>query len=223
MKLLYILLITCFTISFSFAQIEEGNRSMSQGSNNAISLEIPNAEAKFAKKVWTKYIKEETKGGKTKWDKKMKEFFSDDLEYVAIGGANTIDLYAKFTNVGENVEVSVWFDLGGAYLNSEMHGDKYNEGAKFLMRFAIEVAIETTKMELKEEEKKKKNLQNDLESLKKKKEGYHKDIEIAKNKIAEAEANIEQNIKDQENTNGAILEQDNIIEKIRKKLEQLEK
>ncbi len=210
-----------FLYSFADAQIEEGRRYMSQGTNNSISLEIPNADAKMTKKVWTKYLKDKTKGGKTKYTRKTDESFTDDAEYVPIGGANTLDIYAKFEDAGENCRATIWFDLGGAYLNSEMHGDKYNEGEKFLMRFAIAVAIEKTEEELAEEEKKQKNLEKDLDKLKKDKDGYHKDIEEAKQKIAEAEANIEQNIKDQASTETAIEIQDKVINKIKERLKSL--
>lgn len=223
MKVFYTIVILIFATTFSQAQIEEGVRSMSKGSNNSLSLDIPEADSKLAKKIWTKYLKSSSKGGKTKYDKKTGMIFTDDAEVMSVGGANTIDLYMRFTDVGENVNATVWFDLGGAYLSSEMHGDKYNEGEKFLMRFAIAVAIESTQLELKEEEKKAKDLAKQLASLEKKKEGYHKDIEIAENKIREAEANIEQNIKSQEATNNAITDQDSAVNAVKKRLEELEK
>lgn len=223
MKVFYTIILLVFATTFSQAQIEEGVRSMSQGSNNSLSLDIPEADSKLAKKVWTKFLKSNTKKGKTKSDKKTGLIFTDDAEIMSLGGANTVDLYMRFTDVGENVNATLWFDLGGAYLSSEMHGDKYNEGEKFLMRFAIAVAIESTKLELKAEEKKAKELAKQLASLKKKKEGYHRDIEIAENKIKEAEANIEQNIKEQEATNSAITDQDGVVDAVKKRLEELEK
>lgn len=223
MKLFYTIVLLIFAVSFSQAQIEEGVRSMSKGSNNSLSLDIPEANAKLAKKVWTKFLKSNSKKGKTKSDKKTGMIFTDDAEVMSVGGANTIDLYMRFTDVGENVNATLWFDLGGAYLSSEMHGDKYNEGEKFLMRFAIAVAVESTKLELKEEEKKAKELAKQLASLKKKKDGYHRDIEIAENKIKEAEANIEQNIQEQAATDAAITDQDAVVDAVKKRLEELEK
>ncbi len=222
MKVLYTILMVAFAISFTQAQIEEGVRSMSQGSHNSLSIDIPEADSKTAKKVWMKYIKSTTKKGKTKSEKKTNMIFTDDAELRTIGGANTVDIYLNLTDVGSNVNATVWFDLGGAYLNSEMHGDKYNEGEKFLMRFAIEVAIEMTKQELKAEEKKGKELAKELASLQKKKEGYHKDIEDAENKIREAKSNIEQNVKEQEATNDAIKDQDSVIQAVKDRLKELE-
>lgn len=222
MKTFYTILLLAFTFTFCQAQIEEGVRSMSQGSNNSLSLDIPNANAKLAKKVWTKYLKSTTKKGKTKNDRKTGMIFTDDAEMVSIGGANTVDIYLRLTDVGENVNATLWIDLGGAYLSSDMHGDKYNEGEKFLMRYALEVVIEKTKQELKAEEKKGKELAKQLSSLKKKKDGYHKEIEIAENKIREAEANIERNIGEQKSTNTAITEQDAVIEAVKQRLKDLE-
>jgi len=222
MKSIYIIFISLLCFNFSQAQIEEGLRSMSQGSNNSLSVDIPNASEKLAKKVWSKYLKSTTKKGKTKTDKKAKLIFTDNAEHSAIGGANTVDIYLRLTEVGENVNATVWFDLGGAYLSSEMHGDKYTEGEKFLMRFALEVVIEQTKIELKAEEKKGKELAKQLSSLKKKKDGYHKDIEDAEKKIRDAESNIEKNIEEQTAKNKAIKEQDGTIEAVKKRLKDLE-
>ncbi len=221
MKLFYtllILLIASFQIN---AQIEEGSRSMSIGSNNSLSLDIPGADVKLAKKVWPKYLKKVGKGGKTKNIKKLNETFTDDYEYYAIGGSNTIDVYAKFTDIGENVNATIWFDLGGAFLNSEDHGDKYNEGEKFLMKFALELAITKTEAELKEEEKEQKNLEKKLSGLKKDRERYLKAIEDAKQKIALNEANIEQNIKDQAFTSEEIENQKGTVQKVKDRLEEL--
>ncbi len=221
MKSIYTILIVllgCFQIN---AQIEEGSRSMSQGSNNSLSLDIPDADTKLAKKVWSKYLKKVTKKGKTKNNRKLNEVFTDDTELTAIGGANTVDIYAKFNDVGDNVNVVVWFDLGGAFLNSEMHGDKYTEGEKFLMKFALEVVITKTEAELKEEEKEQKSLENKLKGLKKDRERYLATIEEAKRKIAEAEANIEQNIKDQEVTSDEIETQKGVVKSVKDRLEEL--
>ncbi|MGK0389673.1 MAG: vacuolar-type H+-ATPase subunit I/STV1 [Maribacter sp.] len=223
MKVFYTIILLAFATTFSQAQIEEGVRSMSQGSNNSLSLDIPEANSKLAKKVWTKYLKSNSKGSKTKSDKKTGMIFTDNAEVISIGGANTIDIYMRFTDVGENVNATIWYDLGGAYLSSEMHGDKYNEGEKFLMRFAIAVAVESTKLELNAEEKKAKELAKQLASLKKKEEGYHKDIAIAEQKIKEAEANIEQNIQEQEATDSAIIDQGAVVDTVKGRLEELEK
>jgi vacuolar-type H+-ATPase subunit I/STV1 len=168
-------------------------------------------------------LKSNSKGGKTKYDKKTGMIFTNDAEVMSVGGANTVDIYMRFTDIGESVNATIWYDLGGAYLSSEMHGDKYNEGEKFLMRFAIAVAVESTKLELKAEEKKAKELAKQLASLKKKKEGYHKEIAIAEQKIKEAEANIEQNIAEQEATDSAIIDQDGVVDSVKGRLEELEK
>ncbi len=221
MKTIYVLLIFLMATFQIQAQIEEGSRSMSQGSNNSLSIDIPNANAKLARKVWKDYLKKRTKSGKTKYVKKIKETFTDDAEYAALGGSNTIDIYAKFTDLGENVNVVLWFDLGGAYLNSEMHGEKYIEGEKFLMKFALEVAVAKTEIELKEEEKRQKSLEKKLSNLKKDREGYLQDIEEAKEKIRKAEANIEQNVVDQETTVEEIATQKGVVEQVKKRLDEL--
>ncbi len=221
MKNLICTILFIFTaLGFSWAQISEGTRSMSLGSNNSLSLDIPNADEKTAKKVWSKFMKQYD--GKTKSSRKTGETFTDNAEITALGGSNTVDVYAKFADAGENCNITVWFDLGGAYLSSDMHPDKYSEGEKMLIRFAIEVAIEATKKELDQEEKRQKELERKQSKLVKNNEDLHRDIENYKEKIKKAEAEIEQNVKDQKNTKAAIEEQKEVVGQVKKKLEDLE-
>lgn len=205
--------------SFLHAQITETDRSMSQGINTAFMLEIPNADEKVVEKTWKKYAKDFK--GKAKKDKKSDEWFHDDAEIAGIGGSNTLDIYTKINQSGENVTFISWFDLGGAYLNSTDHPDKVPSAEKILMAFGLEVAKEMTILELEEEEKKLKGLNSSLKKLEKDKENYEKEIEQAKERIAKAEANIEQNAKDQDDAKIMIENQQKAIEKVKKKLNDL--
>lgn len=202
------------------AQIIEEERSMTLGVKNALVLEIPNATEKVATKTWKKYLKQFK--GKTKKIKKTDDWLTDDVAITAIGGANTVDVYARIAESGESVIVTTWVDLGGAFVSSYEHAEKYDETQKILMRFAIEVAKEMTKIELEEEEKKLKKLESNLKKLVRAKEGYKKDIEDAKKRIAQAEQNIIQNEKDQETTNEEIGNQEGVVEQVKEKLSDLD-
>lgn len=222
MKTAYTLLILLFAITVTQAQIIEEERSMSEGANNSLSIEIPDADIKTARTVWRNFVKKNTKNTKVKKVRKTDLLFCDNAEISAIGGANTVDIYLRLAQTGENTTATLWFDLGGAYLNSAQHGDKYTEGEKFLMRYALAVARATTQQELKNEEKKGKKLNKELSSLKKKNESYHKAIENAKATITKMESNIEQNVQDQEATTKAIEEQTQVIDNVKKRLNELE-
>lgn len=220
-KLLFFsLVVVLLSTSSISAQVSEQTLSMSWGSNNAMVLEIPNSDAKLVNKLWKSYLDKEYKS-KTKWMRKENHWMSDDAKIVGLGGANTVDIYARADQNGSDVNMIMWVDLGGAYLASETHPDRYNEGEKLLMRFALEVARENTRLELKAEEKNMKGILSDLKKLEGENERYHRDIEKAQKAIKQAEASIEQNLKDQEATNQRIQEQQKLIESIQKKLRDL--
>lgn len=207
-----------YTIPTS-GQISEEVKSMSAGLNPALVLEIPNSDANFVAKLWKKYIK--PYGGKTKKTGRNGQWFTDDADIVAIGGSNSIDIYASSNGAGDAVYLSMWIDLGGAYLSSDTHPEQYTEGEKFLMRFALFVAKENTKLELEKEEQNLKKLGTALKRLERDNERYHREIELAKERIRKAEANIDANVIEQDNTRSAIELQQEVIGEVKKRLADL--
>ncbi len=222
MKNLLLLLFFAFFAQYAplNAQIAEQEKTMSQGLHNALVLELPDCQDKFVDKLWKKYLKD-YKGGKTKKVKKEPELFTDDVQIPAIGGANTVDLYTRIRENGDDVFLSLWVDLGGAYLNSAEHPDRYLEGEKLLMRFALEVTKEKIKIEIKNEEDKLKDFERTLKKLERANDNYHRDIEQAKEKIKKAEDNIEKNVQEQDSTRKQIEDQQEVVRKVIQKLEDL--
>lgn len=194
-------------------QIEESERSMSTGKNNSLRISIPSAEAKALQKRWTKMMKD-YKGGKTKRNRKTKEVFSNDLEITGIGGANTVDVYATISG---NV-LTAWFDLGGAYLNSIDHPDKYQAAENILLNLAKTSIAGTVEEEIEDEEDKLKKQEKNLGKLVKEKSKLERDIENYKQKIQEAEAAIEANIVNQEKTTEAIEAQKEAVGEVKSRL-----
>ncbi len=208
----------CFFLCTS-AQITEMEKSMSKGVNNALVLELPGTTEKLVGKLWKKKIRDF--GGKSKKDKKLKEWFTDEADFVMIGAGNTIDIYSLVSDSGDDVMLTMWVDMGEGFLNSADYVDQWNEAEKFLMRFALEVAREQTKIELAAEEKKLKKFVSNLKKLKKDNERYHKEIEKAKATIAKMEANIAQNEIDQVSTEEEITVQQEVVDKVNEKLNDL--
>jgi hypothetical protein len=201
------------------AQISEGSRSMSAGSQNAMVITLPGTTDKFVDKQWKDFMKKYD--GKVKNGEGKNMTFTDDAKIADIGGANTVDVYAQALEKGEDVEFVMWVDLGGAYLSSQQHKERYTGAEKFLMRFALQVATEQTKEELKEEEKKMKNLENDMKRLERDNERYHKEIQDAEQRIQKAKSDIEQNLRDQEEMQRMIKEQEKMLDLVKKKLKDL--
>lgn len=215
------------TITFSlvclvvFGQdVNEKKISMSLGPQNAFYVEIPGADKKMAEKTFYEFVKDY---GKMKENGKAREHFMMATKIPVINGTSPIDLYSKFEE-GKNMATTyVWVDLGGSFVNSSDHTSQTAALRQFMYDYFIAVRKKVVTEELKAEEKNLSNLEKDLSKLKDKNQDYHNDIEKAKQKIAEAEKNIEKNIVDQENKTKEIDTQKNVVEKVVEKLNNLGK
>lgn len=210
-------------LAFSFlllrvdAQVREQTRSMSLGTEPALVMKIPNTNENVVGDVWQNYIKDAYRG-KTKWDRKTKEWFTDDVSITAIGGSNTVDLYAAIDQSGQDVEFVLWCDLGGAFLSSSSHRDRYAEAEKMLAQFSMEVAKAGVQFELDDQEKELKRLEGELKKLQNANDRYHKEIEKAEEAIKKAREEIAKNEKEQEAALQNIEKQKQVVENVKKKL-----
>ncbi len=204
-----------FLISFSFlsAQISEQEKSMSVGVYNSLTLELPDTEKKFAENIWKKYMKQFN--GKTRRNKKAKEYFTENGSIAGIGTAN---MYSHLSGSKTDTEVTIWIDLGDEYLNSYTHSDQYTEAEKMLMRFGLEVTREKIRIELEAEEKQLSKLNKNLKKLERSNDNYHRDIRVAEEKIRKAEQNIIENEMSQEETRASIEQQKAAVEAVKKRL-----
>jgi len=200
--------------------VNEKKISMSLGPQNAFYVEIPGADKKMAEKTFYEFVKDY---GKMKENGKAREHFMMATKIPVINGTSPIDLYSKFEE-GKNMATTyVWVDLGGSFVNSSDHTSQTAALRQFMYDYFTAVRKKVVTEELKAEEKNLSNLEKDLSKLKDKNQDYHNDIEKAKQKIAEAEKNIEKNIVDQENKTKEIDTQKNVVEKVVEKLNNLGK
>jgi DNA repair exonuclease SbcCD ATPase subunit len=221
MKLRSILILLVLILGTSLhAQIREQKVKMSMGEQNALTLEIPGVTDKLVGEVWKDYLKKEYRS-KPKWNRKTNEWFSDDADIESLGLGNTIDIYCTVEEKGEDVRLNVWFDLGGAYLNSKDHKDRYTEAEKMLMGFGLEVAKEKTRIELENEMNELKELEKELAKLKTANERYHKEIKRAEEVIKKAKEDIVNNEQEQKNMEGQIKEQEKVVKGVEKRLSDL--
>ena len=196
--------------------VREGERPMSQGSKNSLTIDMPKTTTKFTEKLWKDYVKQYK--GDTKKDRKTDEWFTDNATIGTIGGANTVDLYAKFTESNDATTLGIWIDLGGAYVGSKEYTDKYAAAEKILTDFALTVQREQTKEQLNDQSDVLKKLERDQRNLEKDNKNLHDDIENWKKKIAKAEADIETNLKNQVDAKAKIETQTKLVEEVQKKL-----
>jgi hypothetical protein len=200
----------------ALSAVREGERVMSQGSKNALTVDLPKTSLKEAEKLWKDYAKQFK--GETKKDKKTDEWLTDNAMIGAIGGANTIDVYTKFSESGDMTTVGLWIDLGGAYVDSKGFADKYVEAEKILQNFALSVQREQTKKQLTDQQDDLKKMEKQEKKLVEKNADLVKDIDTWKKKIIQAEADIQTNIKQQEEQKLKIEAQKKLVDEIAKKL-----
>ena len=170
--------------------IQEAAKSMSKGLNNSYTIELPQTKKSEAEDVWKKFMKEYK--AKTKWNKKTKEWFSDDAEIESMS-ENTVDLYTTFVDHKDMTLMTVWYDLGGAYMSSKTHPKSYPAVEQMLTEYALSVStglaqalIDAKAKEVEEVEKEVKKLEKENKSLAEK-------IEDAKKSIAKMETEIKEN------------------------------
>ena len=226
---LFVLTLLLATPSVFFAQttakgesssmVNEGERVMSQGNKSSLSVNLTKTNTKFAEKIWKEYAKQFK--GDYKRDKKNDEYFSDNANVAAIGGGNTVDLFMKFAETGENTTATLWIDLGGAFVNSKDFKDKYAEAEKMMMTYAIQVAREQTQIQLKEQQDAQKDFEKQQKRLEDKNNSLKQDIEDWKKKIAKAEQDVIINLKLQEEMKAKIETQKKVVDEVQKKLNSL--
>ncbi len=190
-KIICFLPLFCAALFIS-AQVQNQSMVMSKGNNPSLKILLENTDTKTVEDAWSKYIKKYK--GKTKEMKKTKEFFTDDAEIKDMS-SNTVDVYAKVMKKENDSELVVWFDLGGAFLSSQNHPDRYPVAVSILEKFQLSVSRTAMEDAIKAQEGLLKKMNNDLDGLKKEESNqesdivkYEKKIEEAKQKIVEAQA-----------------------------------
>ncbi len=164
----------------------EEERTMSQGVKNSINLDIIGVPVKFVNKMWKEYAKQFKGDIKNKND----EWFSNNAFIPTIGGANSVDMYAKFEESGKNTNATVWYDLGGNYLNTKDDATKFKEGEKILLDFNAYVQRELTTRQLSDEQEALSKLEKYQRNLERKNSDLHTDIEDYNKRIKRAETDI---------------------------------
>ncbi|MEZ5042375.1 MAG: hypothetical protein R2828_20920 [Saprospiraceae bacterium] len=201
------------------AQIQEQARNMSFGSHNALILELPQNNSRLVEKVWEDYMKS-FYDAKAKFNRKTNEWMAENADIIAIGKGDDINLFTIVEQRGNNVDLILWVQLveQDTYLSSDRYPDRMIEAEKLLMRFGLEVARESIKLELKEEEKRLDQMATDLKKLKNANDRYHKDIEKAQEAIRKAEEAITKNEGEQADMLKQMDVQREVIETVQKKI-----
>lgn len=207
-----------FSAAISKAQgqftTNEVRQFMSKGEQNGIEIILNGTkpeDAKDAVEKWGKKMK-----AKVVRDKKNPEIFLDNAQIPTVS-ANALDIYAIITPIDNGSKLTIFTDLGGAFVSSAAYGTQYAGLEASLKKFAKDQAIVAVEDQLKSEEKVLKSLNGDLKDLQKDKEDYLKDIAKAKALIQQREADIQKNDANQSTKQQQISIQQQIIETVKTK------
>jgi len=218
-NILLALFISVFALPLMAQDIREVDKTISLGSQPAFVINHPNATVKMAEKAWEAHIK---KNGKVKKNRKSKEFESMGV-YINMISSSNLDVYFIAEKGADMATSYIFFDNGEAFITSANDQEAADGIYEFLTPFVYDVEKLVVQEELENEEKSLKALGRDLEKLHKQNASYHADIEKYKEKIRQAETNIEQNLQAQDVKGGEIEAQEVVIEDVKKKLNSIGK
>lgn len=205
----------------SSQRVGQGVLNMSQGAHNGFTIILPDTDKKTVKNLWKDLMK--NYDSKVKSVKKSDDDLAAAAKIAAISGTGTVDVYSQIEESGDNVSMTVWFDMGeGTFLSADEYPNSYTDAEQLLKSFGTSVRKEMVERELKSEEKNLTKVEGDLRDLAKKKESLLKDIEKFKKKIIEAEEDIARNEAAQEETKTRIEEQKEKVSEVATKLQNIE-
>jgi hypothetical protein len=217
MKTLFaILLVSLISNTGAFSQVRENKLQMSLGLQNALTVTIPDVEAKVIEKMWKNYTRNY---GKITKNKKADEQMLEAVAIPTIYGDNKMDIYF----IIENYALTAFFDLKTIFLNSTDNPKEYAGAKDFLQQFSFTVQRDLAKEDLEKEQDLLKKLNKKMADLIKDNKNYHEDIDDARAKIKKAENNIISNEKDQESMKAQISTQSRAVESVQSRLNKIGK
>ncbi len=216
----------CLCFAQIFAQVPavtEAEKLMSLGTRPAIRVELPNAKQGYVEDLWADFLKKEL-GEKPKWDKKNKQSLAADVNAPVISAAGPVDFYSRVEESSGGATFTLWLDTGmDDFVSSRVHPESYREAEAMVARFSKAVRMQQVADQLKAEEKRQKDLDNDLRKLQKEKDSLEKDIENWKKKIAKAEDDLKANASDQVKKQAEIEQQIKAVSNVQERMKEVER
>ena len=140
MRIIFILFSFTFCFSTTFSQykigVSEKSVGFESGNHNAFTVIVYECSSKDVEKHW----KKEMKDMKANVSSKKNEMKGDDAKIKDMG-ENTFDIYAITNETDNGIELSVAYDLGGAFLSSGQHAEQ----SKIIKDLMYDFAVKSTK------------------------------------------------------------------------------
>lgn len=220
-----IVVITGFFLAVSVglnAQIIEKEANMSLGVQMSNQVMLDDINDNDAADLWEDYF-EGRYDGKVKRNRKADEYYVTGVRINSIFTVSNIDVYVKFEERGSNTQMTLWVDLGMAFVNSVEYPTEYKGVVDLLEDFRIYARTYAVNEELENAEDDLESLKKDLDQLESKNAKLHEKIDDYQQKIIDAKAEIEQNLLDQDEKRQAIDRQIEVLKEIQVRLESIKK
>lgn len=206
----------------SFAQevkVKEGSESFSNGSHNALTVEVFVDDLGKVQKEWKSKMKDFGYGDAKD---KGKDYDFDNVKFKDLSN-NPMDVYTHFEEVKSDkaVRMHVAVDMGGDYVSSSKHGKEFDYIKKVMHEFALKTSKEYVEDQYKDAHKILVRFQDKQKDLEKDNKDLENDIVNYKDKIKKAEDNITKNKADIETKKKEIELQQKATDAIKAKLESI--
>ncbi|MGZ3866212.1 MAG: hypothetical protein ACXVC6_15210 [Bacteroidia bacterium] len=206
----------------SFAQevkVKEGSESFSNGSHNALSVEVFVDDMGKVQKEWKSKMKDFGYGDAKD---KGKDYDFDNVKFKDLSN-NPMDVYTHFEEVKSDkaVRLHAAFDMGGDYISSSKHSKEFDYMKKMMHEFALKTSKEYVEDQYKDAHKVLVRFQDKQKDLEKDNKDLENDIVNYKDKIKKAEDNITKNKADIETKKKEIELQQKVTDGIKAKLESI--
>lgn len=212
---------------FEQAVMEEGTLDTplftSKGVQTSLSINLPGVRKSVVNRVWNSYAHTHF-GSKPKYNRKMKTYVALQANAPALA-SGPVDLVSRTSQIGEDVafslSVNTPINMQAPFMSVAQVGRKGGNASTVLEDFALEVRREKIRIQIEDEEKNLRQMEGSLRQLKNANLRYHREIELAQQRIVRAKENIQQNEKDQVTAADQIKVQHKLLEAVKKQLSQL--
>ena len=190
-----------------------------RGMQTSLNISLPDVRKSVVDRVWKNYTRSQL-GSTAKYNRKTREFVAAQAKAPAIA-SGPVNLMSRSSQMGADVHFTLVVDAQSSFLNTGLTPRRASNAQSLLEDFALEVRREKIRMQVEEEEKNLKRMESSLQQLKNANVRYHREIEMAQQRIARANENIQQNEKDQVTAADQIKAQAKLLEAVKKQLSQL--
>ena len=206
-----------FSQNYNFKVTETSKVINENGSKNVLVVNIYETNEDIIRKEWKSQLKD--LGAKVSTDNNKLTATNATIKEFGNLPFNVFSVIEK-TSEGY-YQLIVGVDLGGAFMESAKHPDKYKIFSSLMADFAKRLTRESVESQVKAAGKELEKRQSEQDKLTKENEKLNSNIKKWQEEIKKAESDIEENLKKQEEQKKKIEDAKDLMDTIRLKLKNL--